>query len=435
MTGAAIVLVIINSIIALYLFVKKCRQNSPFQFFYLSLFSLALFPGIWEFNLGFYDFHPFAPPINLSPDILAEVHVKILPMMVGFIIIDYLLDIKLGQRYISLPRLSSRDNLYDIIAALMVATLLAGVYIYGYGQISNSNFDELRSGSINRLFLVMFYLQILVVGIPGFYFLRASRPFTAMAVMTVFVLTYLLVGGSRQIIVMSSAVVLALMMMQFGRGRYVFLVLLFTVGFSSMDFLLQIIKNIRNLPSTEARIIFLDGLLSGKIPLSSITIDRVGSESTVRYVMYGFLSDKLPVDFGDLQYFGRTLLFWLPSGLDVLNIKPEDFEMVMFAEAMGNRKGTMHATFFGSAYADAQALAIIWVGWFSLMFKVLEQMMNRMPPLERSMVWGSCVYLSFMVSRGSFYAPTVVIAVALIVVWFSIRWRAMRGDGELVCER
>lgn len=198
-----------------------------------------------------------------------------------------------------------------------------------------------------------------------------------------------------------------------------------------MDILLQIVKFVRNLPSTDARIDFLGDLILGKVPLSIFTINQVGSEASIRYIMYGFLTDHAPSDFGNLQYFVRTLLFWLPSNLDVFGIKPDDFEMVMYAEAMGNRSGTMHATFFGSAFADARWLAVVWVGWFSFIFKFFEHLMMKMRPLERSMIWGSCVYFSFMVSRGSFYAPTLIIFMALGVVWLSGRWRDLSLVGGL----
>jgi hypothetical protein len=55
-------------------------------------------------------------------------------------------------------------------------------------------------------------------------------------------------------------------------------------------------------------------------------------------------------------------------------------------------------------------------------FRLLEYIMVRLRPLERAMVWSSCIYLSFMAARGSLYAPLVITATVLLLAWLSHLW-------------
>lgn len=415
----AIALVAINSLICTYLFVRKCEANSPFQFFYLSLLSLVMLPAFLDTSTGYFVYHPFAPPIQLSPELIFNAHLKILPMVIIFFVTEKVLDLKFGTSPINLYKQDVYINIYDSLIVLILLFIAFGLYYYGFGLMASTSLDALRSGALGSFSLILFYLQIVIIGVPGFYILRFGRPLTGAVVLVIFITTYLLLGGSRQIIVMSLAITGALILINLGRWRYVLLLLLFTVGFSSMDIVLQLIKALRNLPSMDARLYFISGIMSGDVAISNFGDGDGGSESIIRYVMYGFLTENPPPDFGNLQYFWRSMLFWLPSDLDVFDIKPDDFEAVMFAQAMGNRIGTMHATFFGSAYADAGNFAFIWIVLFSSLFRSMEAFMTSLPNLQRSIVWGSGVYLAFMVSRGSFYAPLVVTCLVVFLAMIS----------------
>ncbi|MFC0147413.1 hypothetical protein ACFFJ0_05755 [Sphingobium scionense] len=375
---------------------------------------------MFDLDQGYYSFHPFASPIYLSAELMQSVQTKILFMMISFLIFEKLCDISLGIYSIDLPYTVTNKNAYNYILIMLCIIVLFGGLYFGFSSLATTDMEQLRGGAIGKFSLLIIYTQIVLIGMPAFYFLRFNRPYIAIICAATFLFTYLLLGGSRQIIVFSIAIFVSLILYKSGKSKYVILILLFTVGFSSIDFVLQLFKLLRNLPSMDARLDFAMQLIAGKIPWSALTADQLGSESNVRYVMYGFLSESPPSDFGKFSYFGRSLLFWLPSSLDFLGIKPADFEATMFAEAMGNRSGTMHATFFGSAYADTGIYSFIWIGWFVAIFRALDWWLNKIPIYQRSFVWGSCIYFSFMVARGSFYAPLVVMTVALLVAQFLI---------------
>lgn len=422
MTGMAYLLVAFNSFLSIYLFIQKRRLNSPFQFFYLLLFSLAIFPSFLDIQTGPYTFHPFAPPIYLSPRLVTDSHAKIAAILLLFVFFERFFGRNSGTP-IELPKMDLRFNIYDCVIGVLVLALFAGLWFYGMAELSKMTFDDIRMGKVSQYALMIFYIQALIIGVPAMYWLRGNRRLTAAGVMVLFAATYLFLGGSRQTIILSTAVIFALVLAKEGAWRYVLLILIFTIGFSTAEILLQAIKALRNLPSTGQRIGLLRDMLAGQADL-----EGTSTEGSIRYVMYGFLTDRSPPDFGQLAYFRRALLFWLPSGIAWEGLKPPDFEITMFAEAMGNRSGTMHATFFGSAYADAKAFTFVWVAWFVLGFRLLEGIMLRLRPLERSMVWSSCIYLSFMAARGSLYAPLVITATVLLLAWLSRLVQPSPGD-------
>jgi hypothetical protein len=428
MTFLAVLLITLNGIACTYLFIERCKINSAFQFFYLSLLSLVILPGLFDLSEGMRLFHPYAPPIYLSPYVVATSHVKIFFIMLCFLVFERVAGVMVKAGNVEFPDKLLKYNIYDVIFVVCVLTLIISGYAFGFSQMASMGFDDLRVGSARSVPLVMMYLQIIIVGLPGFYIFRFGRPAFGIAVFLFFIFVYIFLGGSRQIVIFAAAIMFALTMIKIGRSRYILLILIFTLGFSSMDFVLQMIKFLRNLPSMGDRVGFIVSLINGDVAWSSLTVDQLGSESNVRYVMYGFLHGEVPSDFGQISYLRRTLLFWLPSALDFANIKPDDFEIVMFSEAMGGRYGTMHATFFGSAYADAQEYAFVWVAWFVVLFRAIDFWSGRLPVLERSMVWGSSIYVSFMVARGSFYAPMVVMTAVLIASEMSRRLRGKRMD-------
>lgn len=422
----AIFMIVFNCATCIYLFIRKRQINSPFQFFYLLLLGLAVYPAFFDLQTGAYEVHAYAAPIYLEPAVVLGVHTKLAVMLLTFVVLELALS-KRGPHFITLPKFRSPITIYDGVVALIVATLIGGIYFLGFQLLANVTFGELRQGEVGTYSLLLFYLQTMVVGLPAVYWLKAKRKLSAAAVMALFSLSYLLLGGSRQTIILSLMAFLALAITHRGRWSYVVLIIISTVGFSAADVVLQAVKAIRNLPSMEQRLDFVVQLVSGQASLEGVT-----TEASLRFVMYGFLSEPLPSDFGQLAYFRRALLFWLPSAVDVLRLKPPDFEYTMFAEAMGNRQGTMHATFFGSVYADAGLFSFVWITWFAVGFRVLEGAMLKLGPLERAMVWSSCIYLSFMAARGSLYAPFVITGVVLLLAWLSSVSRRIFGAASPV---
>lgn len=104
--------------------------------------------------------------------------------------------------------------------------------------------------------------------------------------------------------------------------------------------------------------------------------------------------------------------------MDAFNIKPGDFESIMFSFAMGGREGTMHATYFGSTYADLKYLFPLWCIFTGVVFKILEYRIRRSHnPL---FLYSIGIYVSIMSARGALYAVLVVLFLAVILDGFSM---------------
>lgn len=413
MTILTIALLLCNSALTLYLFFQKRVINSPFQFFYLLLFGLVIAPGFFDLSPEMRQFHPWAPPLYVSADLVFNAHLVIAAILLLFALFERILPFGISQP-IELPPLRVGLNIYDLVFVSLIAALLFGIYLYGFGKISNATFGDLRGGALNTFSLIMFYLQALIIGLPGVYWIKARRKLAASLVMGVFVLIFLTLGGSRQALVLSVMVFPALYMAKNDWKRGIGMIAIITIGFTYADSLLQILKALRNLPSMDARYAMLGQILGG-----NFDFDKTSSETGVRYVMYAFLTEKPPSDFGHLDYFVRSLLFWMPSAIDIADIKPDDFEYKMFAQAMSNHSGTMHATFFGSIYADGRYFSAVWVAWIAAIFKITERIILRMQPLERLMVWSACIATSFMAARGSLYAPLVILSLTILLASLS----------------
>ncbi len=196
------------------------------------------------------------------------------------------------------------------------------------------------------------------------------------------------------------------------------IVFAFYLTFEMLDIVLQTAKLFRNQPDMYARIALIPDLLSGSINLSGTS-----SEEIIVFPMYVLLTRELPTHFGEFQYFFRTLLFWMPSFLYFFSVKPEDFEYDIFAFVMGGRNGTLHGTFFGNSYADAERFFIVWVALFTLFFKFMENMMRRFDGIEYVMLWSACVYFSVMTARGSLYAPFVIAFLVVVSALISKSFR------------
>jgi hypothetical protein len=167
-TLIAYILVSLNAAICGLLFLRKSKQGSPFQFFYLSLLSLVILPGFWDVNSGYYSFHPFAPPINLTADLIISAHLKVLMMMISFLVFEEIASLQLGAPSLHFSSTRAGWSTYDLIAIWTIVSAVAGIWYYGFNVLSSTSFSEIRAGRIGVFPLYMFYLQIILIGIPGF---------------------------------------------------------------------------------------------------------------------------------------------------------------------------------------------------------------------------------------------------------------------------
>ena len=85
----------------------------------------------------------------------------------------------------------------------------------------------------------------------------------------------------------------------------------------------------------------------------------------------------------------------------------------MFAAVMAGRTGSMHPTYFGSIYADAGWFFPIWILFSFVIMRCVEHVL-RLFPDHAAYLYLFCFYVSIMWARGSLYAPTLMVALAII---------------------
>ena len=228
------------------------------------------------------------------------------------------------------------------------------VYRQGGDAIYTASLEDLREGPIGTLYLTLFYLQIIIVGLPAYLILVRKNLMLGLGVFLLFAYLQIAFGGSRQVLFIALFMIIFLKYQKYRFLSSIAIVFAFYLTFEMLDIALQVAKLFRNQPDMYARIALIPDLLSGSINLSGTS-----SEEIIVFPMYVLLTRDLPTHFGEFQYFFRTLLFWLPSFVDFFSVKPADFEYDIFAYIMGGREGTMHATFFGNSYADAKHFFIV----------------------------------------------------------------------------
>lgn len=415
MTAIAYIIISANCIICGSLFLRKYRQNSPFQVLYLILLPLCIFPGYWDIFAGTLQYHPFAPPIDLSARTIVDAHVKIFAVLAGFGLLEHVWRPAKIPKLTTSPPTKQRNNYIYLYLAFLASATIGATFI-GPTDFSNISFDDIREGSIGKLSLLLFYFQILCIGLPAYYVLIRKNLILAATVFASFALLHLFLGGSRQVIVFSVAAVVLIHYTQNKRLNGAAFIILFTIAFGFLDSSLQILKLVRNTTGITDRINVITELL-----VYGYGSGEASADSSVRYIMYRFLTEPLPDDFGSLTYLGRAALFWLPSTIDVFGIKPVDFEYAMFSHAMNGRIGTMHPTLFGSVFADAQWMMVFWIIFLGIWMRLLEMQLASVKHQERFMLWATCLYFSAMIARGSLYAPLVITGLAAGYAYFSSR--------------
>lgn len=411
------ILIIVNTLLAAGLYLRKRRANSPFQIFFIILIITAILPGIFHTDLGIYQFHPFSSSIMINSKTILMAHQIILMQLVVFWIVEMLIPTK-SMNEITTKHYLGSIILYNYVIALILIVLFY-LYYSGIMQImAEQDLNDLREGNTANISLILFYLQIMIVGLPAYYiFVQRNIHIGILLLLLMFTIQFVF-GGSRQVLFISIFLIVI-----FYRQKYTFLssiaiLLIFMVSLSAIDTTMQIAKLFRNTSGFEARLALIPDLLSGNKNLLGTS-----SEQIIVFPMYILLTEDLPEQFGKLRYLGRTLLFWLPSGLDFFSLKPADFEYETFAFIMNGKVGTMHATFFGSSFADAKEMSFLWVIFYTLYFRFMEWFTMRMRSAEYVMLWSTCVYFSVMAARGSLYAPLVVTALAIGLTYISSNFR------------
>lgn len=392
------VLTIINCALGMFLSYVKARKNSPFFVFYLSLVALFVVPSLFDSTGNIVDFHPFAYPVEITFETLAKSQLVIFFTFVFFLTLEA-----------TAPKRSCAPDFSQGSVGLfiMFPLLIPLIVLAGYNALGNTfflSFITARYGELGPYPLMISYCAIFSVPLAALFYARGNLVLTIAALCVV--LLPVLLGGARQSLIIS---VFALIFCFAQKRRFalvyflVLIVVLVPVGEVGAGF----VKHIRNLPDLDARIQFLTNL-----PQSLDNI-KLGGESLLRFAFYHIMSGIEVTNGGEFTYLLRTLLVWLPSIVDVFSLKPDDFEYDMFAAVMMGRHGTMHPTYFGSIYADARGFFPLWILFSFAIMRSVEHVLKSYPDYA-AYLYLFCFYVSIMWARGSLYAPTFMLVLAII---------------------
>ena len=82
------ILTMVNLFLCIFLFLKKRNINSPFQFFFLTLAGIVVWPSLFDPINAIIDFHVFADPIYLGTYDFVKVQLIVSTYLVIFVVLE-----------------------------------------------------------------------------------------------------------------------------------------------------------------------------------------------------------------------------------------------------------------------------------------------------------------------------------------------------------
>ena len=401
-----IIITIMNIILYTSLFILKSRQNSPFMFLYIMIISYVLIPSLLDIPNETVDYHQFAKPIFLAETTLIKSHIYI--TMVGTLMLFMeLIFRRRSSNNIQKISINNKIGIFIYTPILTLFAVISGYFIIG-SAIANANFESSRSGGLGVASLIIAYLSLFSIPIPALLNLQ-GRKILAIVALIPLSIPVIVFGGARQMLVIAVlSYVYSFIIKQKKAPEKIFLIII--ILFPIAEYFLEGIKYIRNLPDLSSRI---DAIANLEF-LESAEFGG-GIESSGRFSFYNIVSGIYIQDSFQLNYLLRTILFWLPSFLDVFSIKPADFEYNMFYAIMGGRQGTMHPTLFGSIFADSWLLFPFWISFLFLFMKFIESYLKNNNKYS-GYIYFISIYICIMWARGSLYAPILVTFYIFIII-------------------
>ncbi|WP_218509424.1 hypothetical protein [Variovorax sp. dw_308] len=300
-----------------------------------------------------------------------------------------------------------------ILIALTLVPIIQLIQSFGPLFFLNFGFTDRREG---LTYLGQFLLSYNVVCATGFAYWAYSQNRKSIAYLSIgyYLIVFAFLGGSRQPIV---AVFLPFLANYIFTTRRKFLKLgVLILSVQIVLTLLAALLVLRNQSSIDARL----DLFFNPIEFFNAINDRP-SDTAIRFAFYYYIETfSKAAEFGDFSYLLRTLLFWLPSPVDIFNIKPDDFEYAMFQHYVPMHEGTMHPTYFGSIFADAGYFFPAWIPLTHLFHFLSARYLNRQKShLFYVLIWTVLGLSGIMMARGSLYAPVVMTFFAFIYFGFA----------------
>lgn len=409
---------IFSLIIALFLTVWDLKRRSPFFLFWIIVIFLVLVPSFFDPYNRVVTPHNFASTLLITDESLLDysfyTFLILLSMGIMYIIFNSFFKIK---KIIYLSNVFKDMNNNYINYLIFLSSSILGFFLFyqqfGLSVLSSFDFTTRREISSPLAGFLLSYPFMVCAGLGCYLFIN-KKYFIFLFTLFLYLALYFVFGGSRQPLiafVLPFAAYYCLKDKQLNKKALILIV----CGSVFANFVLNALIYLRNLSS------FNDRLEAFSKPAELIfnINNREGAEENIRYAYYYFLqnSDYQNGYFG-FEYLLRSLFFWLPSSLDVFDIKPKDFEYKMFYDYMNGQEGTMHPTIFGSIYADSGWFFIPWVIFLSIFLYFLPIYIQRFKGVVYVCIWSTCLFYSFMLARGSIYGSIVVIAVALLFGFF-----------------
>jgi hypothetical protein len=402
-----------NLLFLIILIRRFYNLESPFLSFWFIYTSVYFVPGLFDFNSYEINFHPLTPILYLDTKTLFLSQAFILFFISSMYFINiFILHQKLSRSQ-ELHFEKFRRNIFVIfVVAMFSIGLLRFVFLNGV----NLNFTESREiRNIYDLILIQ-YNSYILVGISVDFF-RRKEYIKTIFIFFALLISILFIGGSRQpLLIFGLALALAwIQKRQFGLIYLYISIFAVPLAIQISRFLIYI----RNLDGMNERLSFI---LSGDYH----TINESTSiESNLRFAWYYiFQNQDIYVDrLFNWEYFYRILAFWIPSFI-FPGIKPDDFEFTLYEILFGNYGGSLHLTFFGSIYFDTGYNILPWLFLFVLFQIFYIFMIKWTPQFFHSIIWSLFVYLATLWSRGSIYAPILVLAYSLgLILVFTFVFR------------
>lgn len=399
-----------NLIVCWQLLSKYLTIRSPFFSFWLVVLASFLIPSALDPYLARIDGHPFAVSFNNNIDTLIKAQLIVATSLSLFYFLNLTLPISAVPHHI-FSRAPTKNKHILWAGVLLVTTGFALSEVigkFGFTFFVDFSFTDRRE---SLSFLSQFLLSYNLIAAAGLAFalILAGQRLIATIVAIYYIGIFSLLGGSRQPLI-------ALAIPFFGayifnsnnaRSRLIFLLAASQLILSFLAALLVI----RYQTSINDKI----SLILNPTELVELATSR-SDESSLRFAFYYFIESARQLEhFGELQYLTRTLFFWIPSFLDIFNIKPEDFEYKMFFHYMRGETGTLHPTFFGSIFADSLFLFPIWVALVHFVFVIFTKILLAI----ESNCFQLCLWTVFsttgiMLARGAIYGPIVISIFSII---------------------
>lgn len=406
---------ILSILILVFLCIWDLKRRSPFFMLWITIFFIVILPSLSDpFNRVVVP-HQFASTIIIDDNSLVIYSLYSFMVLLSIMICYLFLYLILGkQKKVSYLKYKNiRNDKKSIFYLFFLMTSLIGFYvfykIFGVSILSSLDFTTRREYSSPLLSFTLSYPFMVCSGLGLYYLINKNYKFF-LIVATFYVALFFIFGGSRQPLIALILPIIAYYTIGTEKINYRILITVITISFFA-TFVFDLLIYLRNLPSFEDRI----SLILNPKELFVMSSSREGDESNVRYAYYYFIQNASSNNgYFNFDYFSRTLLFWLPSIVDLFDIKPDDFEYKMFLDYMNGRSGTMHPTFFGSIYADSGWLFFPWVVLLSSFIYLLPIYIQRFNGVAYFCLWSVCLFYSIMLARGSFYGSIIVIIVALL---------------------